>query len=101
MYFKKSKKKFRMQGQDFTGKNDIREKVQAKQDHKEIIVLKRDGDVRVLGTVTQRREHKTAGGEAEVRLASLKEPVLAKEPWETVCRGEKKLMLEEPVKILI
>lgn len=39
-----------MQGQDFTGKDDIREKVQAKQDHKEIIVLKTDGDERVLGT---------------------------------------------------
>lgn len=42
-----------------------------------------------------------AGGEAEVRLASLEEPVLGKEPWETVCWGEKKLMQEELVKMLI
>lgn len=46
----KNLEKFQNAGTGFHKKDDIREKVQAKQDHKEIIVLKTDGDERVLGT---------------------------------------------------
>lgn len=38
----------------------------------------------------QRREHKTmlVAGQVEERLASLEEPILAKDQWEIVCWGK-------------
>lgn len=52
------------------------------------------------GTVTTEKETQNhAGGEAEGRPASLEEPILAKEQWETVGWGEIRLLLKELVKI--
>lgn len=58
--------------------------------------------VEQAGTViTENGTQNRGGGKEEGRPASLEEPILDKEQWETVCWGEVKLVLKELVKILI